>query len=158
MKRDIRVGDFEVALHSIRPHYLYNISCTTPMVLESLLLVQLRHAAHESHVVHLDRVLNDHEDGIIGIRPETFTLGWLNTLQVVPGVAHGEFLCQRGVLGPGGEIDDLLAVEVDDTEVFALLDFKSVAMGGRYDVRFWMRVRLEWLDVLCLREYHDDGK
>jgi hypothetical protein len=42
-------------------------------------------------------------------------------------------------LDPGGEIDDLLAVKVNNSEALAFLHLEGEAMGGLADVCFWSR-------------------
>ena len=39
---------------------------------------------------------------------------------------------------PGHEVDDLLAVEVDDAEAVAGFDVEGVAVCGGDDVRVWL--------------------
>lgn len=90
-----------------------------------------------SHVMDLDGIVHNLQDGLILIRPQILAYRRRHAIEMVPCVCHRKFLNQVGALDPGGEVDDLFAIEVYDTEVLALLHRECKSMGGRHDVRLW---------------------
>ena len=76
-----------------------------------------------------DRVFDDFEDGAVGVGPEKLAYGGGGAGEVVAGVGHAQLFDQIGVGDPGGEVDDLFAMEVDDAEVGVLWNGEGVAVG-----------------------------
>ena len=129
-----RVRNIQMALHSIRFHSFSDVGRTGTVPWPTLFLVHLREAAHEGHVVYLDRVFNQFQDRLIVIGPEILAHSRCYAVQTEARVCHAQFLNEISALHPGGEIDDLLAVKVDNSETLAFLHLEGETMSGFADV------------------------
>lgn len=119
----------QYTVHAVRCHCLGNVACAAAVAFDAFFLVHLREAGHECHVVDFHRVVDNLQDGFVIVSPEVFTDSRRHPVQVKSSVGHRQLLPQVGALDPGGKVYHLLAVQVDDTEVFAFLDLKGISMS-----------------------------
>jgi hypothetical protein len=150
------ISDLEIAVHAMVLHDLSNVARAAAMVLQTHFLIHFGKAGHECHVVNFHRIVDDLENWFVLVGPQMLSNGRCGSREMVAGVRHGQFLCQLGVLYPCCEVDHLLAIQVYDSEMFALLHFESETMTGLYEV--CLRPQL----VLCASrrisivwKYHD---
>ena len=155
MTYDLRIGDFQIAAHPVRSHDFRDVGRTTAVVVDASLAVHLRETGHEGLVVDLDRVGDDLQDRLVLVRPEVLARRRGHAAQVIAGVGHAQLLDEIGAPDPGGEVDDLLAVEVDDAEVLAFSHFECEAVGGLDDVRLGTGLVVRSWHASELRKHHD---
>ena len=139
-------------------HHFSNVRCTCSVVFGTFLLVHPWVAAHERHVVHLGSVIHDTKDSPVSIAPQALSHGWLYSVKMVPRICHGDFLGQIGVLYPREEVDDLLAIQIYHSKLFAFLDFEREAMAAFDDIGRcggWVASTSTAIRPLELWKYHD---
>jgi len=128
------IRNVQYTVHAVRCHCLGNVACAAAVAFDAFFLVHLREAGHECHVVDFDRVVDDLQDGFVIVSPEVFTNSRRHPVQMESSVGHRQLLPQVGALDPSGKVYYLLAVEVDDAEVFAFLDLERIAVSSGNDM------------------------
>ena len=83
-----RVRNIQMALHAIGFHGFGNVGRARSVPGTTLFLVHLREAAHEGHVVNLDRVLYQFQDWLVIVGPEILAHGRCNAIQMEARVCH----------------------------------------------------------------------
>ena len=132
-----RIRHLEVAPHAVRLHGVGDVGRAAAVPLLPEPSVEARVAGHKEHVVRLDHVGGELEDGLVGVGVQALADGGRGgAAERVPRVGHGEVLGGCFVRrAPGHEVDDLGAVEVDDAEAGAGGDFEGVAVRCGHDGR-----------------------
>lgn len=110
------------------------------MSLQAHTSIEGRVASHEGHIVCVANISGDLEDGFLLVSDKAVANGWrCLAVEDVACIGHGEVLKAGRVWeDPGHEVDDLLAVEIDDAEGSALFDFKGMPVAAGNDVRGWL--------------------
>jgi hypothetical protein len=101
----------------------------------AFLLVHLRETAHKSHVVYLDSIFHELQDGLVVVGPQILSDGGRDAAQAEACVCHAQLFHEVSALHPSGKIDDLLAMEIDNAETLAFLHLPGETMGCFADER-----------------------
>lgn len=109
---------------------MHVVSAVVVVSLKPLHLVPLSVASRPDHVMNTAScVFDQRQDWLPACTVQFVALGQRDAAEDCPGVNHGEEVI--GIVGiEGPEIQDLLAMGVDDVELLALFDGKGHGLAG----------------------------